>query len=225
MVAGLQVQTINSQEGLEEIERRVLAKLKGSKSNNVHSISENVHEIREISDDKISKLERITLKRSFLSTRSELLVGFAVLMLNLFFNSNGWQGFLITLKFPVSVSEITIVFPWAILLLGAIVVRVYFMVGDAVYTLGRRHLRASSGNYAMERQEVEIPYESILFVEVNQNIFDRLLRVGTIQAGRNTQSKSEIVIKGVRYPHRWVKVIKQRMNMAKGINDKDEFLD
>jgi len=89
--------------------------------------------------------------------------------------------------------------------------RMLIQVYDSYMEFDRTHMRIVSGVISSSRKQVEIPFESILFVQVDQGVFERLSDLGTISVGRNSHEKSEIVMKGVKHPYLFTRIIKDRM--------------
>jgi|GEM_PF-5651752 len=101
-----------------------------------------------------------------------------------------------------------------VLLIPAAVIlfRMLLRVYDSYLEFDRNHLRLVSGVVSSSRKEIEIPFESILFVQVDQKMMERLSGVGTISVGHNNSHlKSEITMNGVKNPYGFTRIIKERM--------------
>ena len=86
---------------------------------------------------------------------------------------------------------------------------------DARYEISHHHLRAVTGILSVYRYEVEIAYEDLLTVEVQQTILDRILCVGQVIAGSAMSDIPRIIIKGIATPAFYASQIEHRVDLTR----------
>lgn len=174
--------------------------------------------------DSSGKLPRVYIRKNWVSAAKEI---FGVLGLTVL----SWKlkmlvpAILHTTVIDVFSWELQLTFSWLMFPILFLFFKSLIVINDGHHELGNKHLRAVSGRFSGQRKQVEVPYENILFVEVNQSFFERLMGVGTILVGRNTQTKAEIVMPGVNQPYFFTEIIKDRIERArqKTVEEKDDI--
>ena len=101
-------------------------------------------------------------------------------------------------------------------LLGAVVLaRSVIRCLDSSLEVTPHHVRYVSGRCSLKKKTVEFAYEDILEVEVDQNVVDRLLNLGTISFGTAMRSQPEAVISGLSDPQGKAGIIARRVDNAR----------
>ncbi|MDD2943482.1 MAG: PH domain-containing protein [bacterium] len=174
--------------------------------------------------DSSGKLPRVYIRKNWVSAAKEIFgaIGLTVLSWKL---KTLIPAILHTVAFDVFSWELQLTFSWLMFPILFLFFKSLIVVNDGHHELGNKHLRAVSGRFSGQRKQVEVPYENILFVEVNQSFFERLMGVGTILVGRNTQTKAEIVMPGVNQPYFFTEIIKDRIERSrqKTVEEKDDI--
>ena len=126
------------------------------------------------------------------------LIGFSQISLDL--EPLGQQGIIELSVFPV--------------LLVFFALRPLTLLWDCRHEIACHHLRSESGLISLTRESIEIPYEDMLGVRVEQSILDRILGVGTVLAWTATTDRSDIAMKGITRPDFYAKILVGRIDEA-----------
>ena len=133
----------------------------------------------------------------------------------------GWFAVWATAQDPDSVmffrlTEDTLLpVPRYFLLWLVLTIRPAVLMLDARYEIGHHHIRAVTGRLSLHRHSVEIAYEDLLTVEVDQSILDRILFVGDVIAGSAMSDSPRIVMEAVGSPDYYAAQIDHRIDLTR----------
>jgi len=119
------------------------------------------------------------------------------------------------LELPTTGAPLVVHLPLFLLLTLILLVRPLTLLLNSHYELGTHHLRATTGKASFHKRFVEIPYEDLLTIEVDQNILDRLLCVGNVSAGSAMTNQQGILMTGILHPDRIAKELGHRVDLAR----------
>ena len=118
------------------------------------------------------------------------------------------------LVFPIS-NQTSVPLPMFFALWLVVAIRPVMLMLDAHYEISHHHLRAVTGILSLHRRSVEITYEDLLTVEVEQNILERILFVGHVIAGSAMSDAPRIVMEGVGCPDYYASLIDHRVDLTR----------
>ncbi len=103
-----------------------------------------------------------------------------------------------------------------ILLLVAILViaRPLFLLFDCKYEVKCHHISATTGILSFNKRHFEMPLENARGVEVKQNLWERILFVGTVLVGSAMTDVPEVELHGVADPEGIATIIRSRMDRS-----------
>ena len=90
--------------------------------------------------------------------------------------------------------------PYLILIPGAILAKVLWVIYNSKYIVDERGVEAQVGLVSLNLRQPRLRYEDIRGVEPNQTIIERILGIGTVLIGSAMTSEVEISMKGVANP-------------------------
>jgi hypothetical protein len=128
-----------------------------------------------------------------------------------------YEWSLLPIPFAVPVSGHEIILPLFALLPLVLTAALVHRHWDAKYEIGKDYVQATHGLLSLRRNEMRIDLPHICGVEVQQNVWQYLLGIGTIRIGSAMREDIELTIDGIRQPALYRNVITSRMAAA-GMN-------
>jgi uncharacterized membrane protein YdbT with pleckstrin-like domain len=98
--------------------------------------------------------------------------------------------------------------PFFVLLLG--IMRIY----DVKYVIDSRGLEARIGILRMNQKITRVLYNDIRSAETAQNVFERVLNIGSVEVGTAATSSIEIIFAGVSAPEELQNIIQRERDRA-----------
>jgi hypothetical protein len=105
--------------------------------------------------------------------------------------------------------------PIFLLLALVVIARPFGLMHDTAHIISPHHVRSTTGIISPHQRIIEIAYEDLLGVRVDQTIAGRILNFGDILIGAAESSEQEIVMRGVRDPMKYVAAIGARIDKAR----------
>lgn len=102
--------------------------------------------------------------------------------------------------------------PLLALFAAVILARPLLLMYDSVYELGCHHVRAFTGRYSLKRVNIELAFEEIKGVSVDQTLLERFLGVGRIHVWTGINASPEIVMTGIAHPKVCAELIRARID-------------
>ena len=93
--------------------------------------------------------------------------------------------------------------------------RIFSILNNSVKEIRKKHIHYVSGRWSLKRNEIEMPYEDIAWVNVSQNVLERFVNIGSISIGTAMSDKPSIVMQGIRTPHKYAQKIYKKMAKAR----------
>jgi hypothetical protein len=101
------------------------------------------------------------------------------------------------------------------LLLAVLLVRPLLMILDCRHQISQHHIRSESGRCSFKREAIEVPFESLKGVKVDQTVWERLLGVGTVVAWTGIPGSPDVKMHGIGSPHRLAKFLAAKIDQLK----------
>lgn len=98
--------------------------------------------------------------------------------LHYFLRQYGAEGIIFSAPLGQSVVEVSL--PIWPLIFAIFLIRPLIRLIDSVYVIGSHHLYGISGRCSLRMRHVEVPYEDMRGVRIEQTIIERILNLGTI---------------------------------------------
>lgn len=159
---------------------------------------------------KRANSEPVKIARSILSVKLQILAYVTTCMLGAIF-TNRIPESLLSFNMGILGLNLHVALPLAMIPALVLLSRIHNKLNDSYLELEDGYVRLTRGACKLHRTQVEIPFESILFVELGQSIVERLFNVGSISVGRNPYENAEITLSGVSNPQRYTALIKERI--------------
>ena len=106
-------------------------------------------------------------------------------------------------------------FPVLTLLMLPIVFRIFSTIYGSCLILRADKLIYIDGQMSTKRRYTDVSYPTLLFVQVEQGLIERIMNVGTVLLGRHANESSELVLKGLPKPEKIASLIKRRVDFGK----------
>ncbi len=155
----------------------------------------------------------VTMHRSWLSLWPWLLCFFVVSLISIHFSRNVPLSILVV-PFEIFGTTYEAHMPLMGLILAFILARPMFLMYDTNHELRCHHLRTLQGRCSLNRQVVEISYEDMRGVRVEQPLLQRIVDVGTIVVGTAMTDEPKVHLKGIRHPEQFAHMITERIDTA-----------
>lgn len=157
----------------------------------------------------------IRVERSYASFVGAMISYIALLILG--FHVSSEFSFLM-LTSDLRALGLDIVFEVPLALFPALGVLLYLMVRvhGSYLEIRPHHVKLVTGRLSSHKKQVEVPFDSIFFVEVDQGMVDRMLNFGTLSVGRKQGQGAEIRMSGVSSPYEVSEILKTRISNAHG---------
>jgi uncharacterized membrane protein YdbT with pleckstrin-like domain len=153
----------------------------------------------------------VTIHRSIRSLAPQVLTAFALAGITYLIIDRGYPS---SLRLPIgSLGEIALPV-WALVLLVFIARPLAFMF-DCKYRISEHHVRCEWGRLSLKREEVEIAFENLKGVKMEQGLLERLLNVGSIIGWTGFPEEPDLVMHGIADPKSVLKLIGGRVDKAK----------
>jgi len=102
--------------------------------------------------------------------------------------------------FSFGETTIQLSLPYLILIPGALLGKVLWVIYNSKYIVDERGVEAQVGLVSLNLRQPRLRYEDIRGVEPNQTIIERILGIGTVLIGSAMTSEVEIAMRGVANP-------------------------
>jgi hypothetical protein len=122
--------------------------------------------------------------------------------------SQTFPASILTLNVPLL--PLTCSVPLFIIPSAIIIAKTIQTLYNSVNEIRSRSVRCVSGLYSLKREELEVEYGDIAFVGVNQSLFERLFKIGTVVVSTGASIHPEIKMKGRKYPKKYAYMINRR---------------
>lgn len=158
--------------------------------------------------------EHVHVSRSWLSMLPHLFVFFIFGLYSVAYTSDGPAS---VLRFQLNITgtPYEFVFPIASLLMAVLLARPLFLMYDTSHEIRCHHVRSTSGRCSLAKKTIEIPFEDLLGVRVQQNLLERILHVGTIAVGTASTNHIEINMKGVFNPQKYASMVSKEVDRSR----------
>lgn len=153
----------------------------------------------------------IHIKRSWCSIIPHLMFALLVTALVVYLTINT-KSFGVEIPIQILDGEINLTFPLFLLVLGVLLARPIFLLKDTRHILTERHIYTEFGRFSLFRKHSELAFEEMLGVRFEQSLLERILTVGTISVWTASADHPEVVMKGVRRPEVYTKIIRERID-------------
>lgn len=98
------------------------------------------------------------------------------------------------------------------LISAVLLARPLFLMYDCFHEVRCHHLRTISGRCSLRKNRIEIAFEDLRGVRVQQSILERLLGVGTIMIGTSITDTPEVRLHGIANPAYYANLIMEFMD-------------
>lgn len=98
------------------------------------------------------------------------------------------------------------------LISAVLLARPLFLMYDCYHQVRCHHLRTISGRCSLRKNSVEIAYEDLRGVRVQQSLLERILGVGTIMIGTSITDQPKVRLHGIGNPSFYANIIMEFMD-------------
>jgi len=126
-------------------------------------------------------------------------------------------GFYLTARYPGSIQHVPIngfSVPVPLFWLVPIMSWVFLFnrLYDHLYIIASDHVRVIKGRFSFSKKDMRIEYHNIRGIEVDRNLYGRIVNVGSIRVGTAMTNTPEIILDDVSNPSRYRDIIISKMN-------------
>ncbi len=162
--------------------------------------------------DKCPNSDRhITIHRSWRSVLPALLVFFAFSIFSVII-SQSQPELVFRSKFEFLNTTFLISMPILGLICAVLLVRPLFLMYDCYHEIGCHHIRSTEGRCSFRKSVIEISFEDLRGVRVQQNLLERFLGVGTILVGTSITDRPQVHFHGVGEPAQYARTIMHQID-------------
>lgn len=124
-------------------------------------------------------------------------------------------GTIFVLEIPFFGFNLGVYLPLFVLPCALLLVRPIFLMYDARDEIRCHHVLSMDGICSLRKNTSAYAYENLLGVHVRQTLWERIMGVGTIEAGTAMTDKAEIQVEGIANPMKYAKIITEKIDEAR----------
>ena len=106
----------------------------------------------------------------------------------------------------------TLFFPFVVLIVLVLFIRPLLVLFDSIHVIGAHHIYSINGRCSLVRQRVEIPYEDMRGIRIEQGLVGRIIDIGTLIIWTAEADVPAVKMHGIGKPQEIAEEIRQRID-------------